>query len=118
VILGAKRVLVAKPKVVKAFYRSASKITVIFNVYLRLCILRFKLTAEIQSHSLVPSHEILDEEAGKAVLMQYGVDRSKLPKIRKDDPALPEGGKIGDIIKITRNSPTAGVSLYYRVVVE
>lgn len=50
--------------------------------------------------------------------MQYGVDRSKLPKIKKTDPALPEGADIGNIIKITRNSSTAGTSLYYRVVVE
>jgi len=76
------------------------------------------LAATIHTHSIVPLHEILNEEAAKAVLMQYGVDRSKLPKIKKDDPALPENAKIGDIIKITRNSATAGTSLYYRVVVE
>jgi DNA-directed RNA polymerase subunit H len=84
-----------------------------------LCIsLGEKLAADIQSHILVPKHEILDEDSATKVLMQYGVDRSKLPKIRKDDPALPEGAKVGDIAKITRNSPTARVALYYRVVVE
>jgi DNA-directed RNA polymerase subunit H len=77
-----------------------------------------KLVATIHTHSTVPLHEILDEKAATAVLMHYGVDRSKLPKIKKDDPALPEGGKIGDIISITRNSATAGVAPYYRVVVE
>lgn len=76
------------------------------------------MAADIKSHSFVPAHEILDENGAKAVLVEYCVDRSKLPKIRKNDPALPEGAKIGDIIKITRNSPTAGVALYYRVVVE
>jgi DNA-directed RNA polymerase subunit H len=50
--------------------------------------------------------------------MRYMVDRSKLPKIRKMDPALPEGAKIGDIIKIARKSATAGQAIYYRVVVE
>lgn len=50
--------------------------------------------------------------------MKYGVDRSKLPKIKKHDPALPEGVKVGDVIKITRKSQTAGTALYYRVVVE
>jgi DNA-directed RNA polymerase subunit H len=50
--------------------------------------------------------------------MEYGVDRSKLPKIKKTDPASPEGAKVGDVIKITRNSATAGTALYYRVVVE
>ena len=76
------------------------------------------MSANIQSHILVPKHEILDEASAKEILMKYGVDRSKLPKIKKNDAALPEGAKVGDIIKITRNSPTAGVSLYYRVVVE
>jgi len=60
----------------------------------------------------------LSEEEAQKVLMQYKVDRSKLPKIQIIDPALPEGVKIGDVIKITRDSPTAGSSIYYRVVVE
>jgi len=50
--------------------------------------------------------------------MKYGVGRSKLPKIMKHDPGLPDGAKIGDIIKITRKSKTAGSAPYYRVVVE
>ncbi len=76
------------------------------------------MTTSIQSHFLVPPHEILDETSARDLLMKYGVDRSKLPKIHKTDPALPEGAKPGDIIKITRQSPTAGVTTYYRVVIE
>ncbi len=76
------------------------------------------MTAEIQTHSIVPKHEILDDVGAKAVLMEYGIDRSKLPKILKGDPALPDGAKVGDVVKITRKSQTAGNSLYYRVVVE
>lgn len=76
------------------------------------------MSADIQSHIIVPKHELLDEASAKEVLMKYGVDRSKLPKIKKNDSALPEGAKVGDIFKITRKSLTAGVSLYYRVVVE
>ena len=72
----------------------------------------------INKHVLVPKHEILGDAETKEVLMQYSVDRSKLPKIMKTDPALPDGGKIGDVIRITRNSPTAGVTIYFRVVVE
>lgn len=80
--------------------------------------LRFKLTTEKITHVLIPEHELLDEAQTKEVLMKYGVGRSKLPKILKGDPALPEGAKIGDVVKITRKSATAGVSLYYRVVIE
>lgn len=76
------------------------------------------MAANEQPHFLVPDHEILDEATTKAVLMKYGVDRSKLPKILKSDSALPQSAKIGDVIKITRKSATAGVSIYYRVVIE
>ena len=76
------------------------------------------MTTEISNHFLVPAHEVLDEKSATGVLMTYKVDRSKLPKIMKTDPALPESVKIGDIVKITRKSPTAGEAIYYRVVVE
>lgn len=76
------------------------------------------MTANINTHFIVPAHEILGEEEAKKVLMEYRIDRSKLPKIKKMDPALPEGAKIGDVIKITRKSATAGEAIYYRVVIE
>jgi len=76
------------------------------------------MATEVNTHFLVPKHEILDDSSAQAILMKYGVDRSKLPKIKKYDPALPDGVKIGDIIRITRNSKTAGTAMYYRVVVE
>ena len=70
------------------------------------------------NHAIVPLHEILSEDDASSVLMQYKVDRSKLPKIRCEDPALPQDAKIGDIIRISRESQTAGKSIYYRVVVD
>jgi DNA-directed RNA polymerase subunit H len=76
------------------------------------------MATEINTHFLVPTHEILEDPAAQAVLMNYGVDRSKLPKIRKIDPALPNGAKVGDIIRISRKSKTAGTAPYFRVVVE
>jgi DNA-directed RNA polymerase subunit H len=64
-------------------------------------------------------HEVLNTDDAAKILDQYKVERSDLPKIRKADPAL-KGleYKIGDIIRITRKSATAGQSLYYRVVVD
>ena len=42
----------------------------------------------VLSHDLVPEHKLLTEEEAEAVLTQLGVDRSKLPKIRKNDPGI------------------------------
>jgi len=68
---------------------------------------------------LVPKHEVLSDKEAERLLELYNVTRDKLPKIRKDDPALRGlGAKVGDIIKITRKSPSAGTAFYYRVVIE
>jgi len=41
-----------------------------------------------------------------------------LPKISSEDPAVQLlGAKIGDVLKIKRDSPTAGEFLVYRTVV-
>lgn len=73
----------------------------------------------ILSHSLVPKHEILSEEEAKKVIEKYaGGDKYKLPYIKKTDPIVRAlGAKVGDVIKITRKSPTAGESVYYRLVI-
>lgn len=68
---------------------------------------------------LVPKHEVLSGKDTERLLEFYNVTRGELPKIRKDDPALKGlGAKVGDIIKITRKSPSAGTAFYYRVVIE
>ena len=70
-------------------------------------------------HVLVPKHEIVGEEERRALLEKYGIRPDQLPYILASDPASKEiGAQPGDIIKITRRSPTAGVSIYYRYVVE
>ncbi len=73
---------------------------------------------EIFDHELVPKHEILSEEEVKDLLSRYNVTKNQLPKILDTDPAVKElNAKIGDVIRITRKSFTAGESVYYRVVV-
>ncbi len=78
-----------------------------------------KMRQIILSHRLVPKHEILSKEEAKKVIEKYaGGDKYKLPYIRKSDPVVKAlGAKPGDIIKITRRSPTAGESVYYRLVI-
>ncbi|MEM2935635.1 MAG: DNA-directed RNA polymerase subunit H [Candidatus Bathyarchaeia archaeon] len=74
---------------------------------------------DIFEHALVPLHEVLTEEERKAVLAQYRVQPHQLPWILVSDPAVKAiGGKPGDIVKITRDSPTAGKYISYRYVIE
>lgn len=69
-------------------------------------------------HELVPKRELMKEDQVDALLKVYGIQKVHLPKILKSDPAL-YGMEIerGDVIKITRKSPTVIKSPYYRVVI-
>ncbi len=68
-------------------------------------------------HSLVPKMYVASEKDVKELYSTFGIDSTKLPVIFEDDPGLPEGAKVGDIIKILRRSPVTGKEeKYYRVV--
>jgi len=72
----------------------------------------------LQDHILVPKHEILSDEEVKELLKILGISKEQLPKIKSTDPIIKEiGAKPGDVIKITRESLTAGKSVFYRLVV-
>jgi DNA-directed RNA polymerase subunit H len=74
---------------------------------------------DILRHELVPKHEILKEQEAKEVLERYKIQPYQLPWIRTSDPVIKRiGAKPGDIVKITRVSPTAGKAIAYRYVVE
>jgi len=73
----------------------------------------------VPDHIYVPIHEIIPKQEAEDVLKKYNCKPTELPLIFVNDPAiLGLGVKPGDMIKITRKSPTAGESLYYRYVVE
>ena len=73
----------------------------------------------VPDHILVPKHEIMTKKDAEEVLKKYHCRTTDLPLIFVNDPAIQRlGVKPGDMIKITRKSGTAGVSLYYRYVVE
>ena len=72
----------------------------------------------ILDHELVPKHEVLEKEEVQIVLARYGITADQLPKIFEGDPVSKAiGAKKGNILRITRTSPTAGESIYYRVVI-
>ena len=74
-------------------------------------------------HHLVPEHQIIKKEEEKKVLESIRASKDELPKIRKSDPVIQvleaAHGTIeeGTLIRIIRESETAGISIAYRVVV-
>jgi DNA-directed RNA polymerase subunit H len=73
---------------------------------------------EVSDHILVPKHEKLSQAKAKELLGRYNIQPQQLPKIHVSDPAIAElDVKVGDIIRVTRKSPTIGEAIYYRVVV-
>ena len=79
---------------------------------------------DIRSHTLVPEHILLSEEEKQSVLEKFQITIDNLPKILITDAVIrlmgtpEEPAKPGDIVKIIRNSPTAGTAIAYRVVVQ
>ncbi len=74
---------------------------------------------DILLHELVPRHEIMPKEEVEVLLVNLKLTVQNLPKILEADKVVESiGAKAGDVLKITRKSPTAGTSLYYRLVVE
>lgn len=73
----------------------------------------------VLKHELVPKHIILNEDEKKEILEKLKIKSEQLPKITTSDPVVKEmGAKEGDILKIIRKSPVAGVTEYYRIVVK
>jgi DNA-directed RNA polymerase subunit H len=73
---------------------------------------------DVTQHELVPEHNVLPEEELDAVLVEYGIKRTDLPKIKQSDPALPDDAEIGDVVEIVRDSRTTDRATVYRLVVE
>lgn len=79
---------------------------------------------DIRSHTLVPEHILLADEERQSVLEKYQISIDNLPKILITDPAIRFIGTEerpivpGDVVKILRKSPTAGIAIAYRVVVQ
>lgn len=68
-------------------------------------------------HVLVPKHEMASEKEKNEILEKYNISLKQLPKISRKDPAIAHlNAESGEVIKITRKSPTSGSSTFYRVV--
>lgn len=71
----------------------------------------------ILDNNLVPTHEILSDEEKIEIAKKYNiVQESNWPEIsRFDPPAMAIGLRPGQVTEITRNSPTALETKYYRL---
>jgi len=75
------------------------------------------LKIDIQDHMLVPKHEIMTEEEISNEFSEVDYDFKDLPKIKSTDPVVKTiGAEPGNVLRITRESQTAGVFVTYRIV--
>jgi len=67
-------------------------------------------------HALQPKHLKISKKDEESLLRELNVSKTQLPKIKKEDLALPENCETGDIIKIERKEEENSF-VYYRVVI-
>ena len=73
------------------------------------------MSTEAIQHVLIPKHEKISEKEKEELLERYNLTSREFPKIPLADAAIQHLEiKVGDIIKITRKSPTAGEVIFYR----
>ena len=74
---------------------------------------------DILEHKLVPKHEIMSDSEIEEELGNADFEIDNLPKIKIDDPVIKNiGAEADDILRITRESQTAGIFITYRIVEE
>jgi len=76
-----------------------------------------QLVINITKHIMMPKFEVMSDEEIEILLKEFSISKNQLPKILITDPISRYFGvKSGDIFKITRSSPTTGLSVSYRLV--
>lgn len=80
----------------------------------------YELSCNISKHFMVPKHELISSEKDiTKIIESEGVkSRHHFPHILITDPmARFIGAKLGNLVKVTRDSPSAGEHIIYRCVV-
>lgn len=78
---------------------------------------------DIQQHDLVPKHEVISESEKELLQENSDFNINDLPKIKITDSVVKELSKesdisVGDVLRITRKSKTAGEFISYRIIIE
>ena len=77
------------------------------------------MAMDVRDHRLVPEHRKMSEDEVEELLERFDIEKKNLPRIKSNDSALKQKDfEIGDVFEITRSSPTAGETTYYRRVIE
>jgi DNA-directed RNA polymerase subunit H len=77
------------------------------------------MAIDVRDHRAVPEHSKMNEDEVEELLQKFDAEKDDLPKIERTDAALKQMDvEVGDVIKIKRDSPTAGKTTYYRRVIE
>lgn len=73
------------------------------------------ISFDVSNHSLVPKHVKASDSEVKELLERHSLSLNLLPKVIIGDPTIAGlNVKEGDVVKIVRDSRTAGQSFYYR----
>ncbi|MBI4393599.1 MAG: DNA-directed RNA polymerase subunit H [Euryarchaeota archaeon] len=74
---------------------------------------------DVMKHALVPRHEIVSQKEFNELMTRYKIVADQLPKILTTDPVVKAiKAKPGQLVRIKRDSQTAGQAIAYRLVVE
>jgi DNA-directed RNA polymerases I, II, and III subunit RPABC1 len=76
-----------------------------------------ELSFNVTKHELVPKHDVLSPEEKATVVSRYKTGTRHFPLMLSTDPVARYYGALpGTMMRITRDSPTAGKYTLYRVV--
>jgi DNA-directed RNA polymerases I, II, and III subunit RPABC1 len=77
-----------------------------------------ELSFNITKHMLVPKHELMSSDEKAHIKTIYKTKLKHFPNLLSTDPVSKYYGYLpGDLVRVTRKSPTAGMYTSYRVVV-
>ena len=109
IIVSKDKINASTQNLVDKIFKTDDKYINVYNVHDYLF--------NILDHEMVPNHRILNSEEKNAIIKRYNIlNDSEFPEISRFDPvAKVIGIRPGELCEITRSSPMAVKTLYYRL---